>query len=373
MKEQLEQYVRQVKEWHEECRGNEQATKASLIAPLFTLLGYDLTDPRECKPEYRTDFGKGEKAATPVDWAFLIDGTFAFFVEAKEVGAKITKYAEQLGMYFAKEPAVKLGILTNGVEWKFFTDLVHEHLMDKEPFLTWNVLRDETIPLDFLGLLQKAQFKPHLIRMFAQSNRRQSLLVDELSRLLQEPSPEFVKLAVQNIETRHLTPRVLTEWKPILANAIQEWVKRRALEMALTGEPSSGTSSTEGEASDIGGHGTTLASLIMAGCLSAPLQLFRNYKGHRLEATLLPDGAVEFQGQRYETCSAAGEAARQSVTGKRQNTNGWVFWQYEGAEGKTLTLAAARQQLASSSSKFVNESGEREAILRALRAHGQND
>ena len=141
VKEQLEQYVKQVKEWHEHCRNNEQATKASLIAPLFVLLGYNMHDPRECKPEYRTDFGKGEKAATPVDWAFLINGTFAFFVEAKEVGAKLTRYAEQLGMYFAKEPAVKLGILTNGTRWQFYTDLVNGNVMDKEPFFTWDVLQ----------------------------------------------------------------------------------------------------------------------------------------------------------------------------------------------------------------------------------------
>jgi hypothetical protein len=91
---------KQAKEWHDDCRGNEQATKASLIAPLFIVLGYDMTDPRECKPEYRMDFGKGERAATPVDWAFLINGALAFFVEAKEAGAKISKYPEQLGMYF---------------------------------------------------------------------------------------------------------------------------------------------------------------------------------------------------------------------------------------------------------------------------------
>src|SRR5262245_52696590 len=114
MREQLEQYVKRAKERHEARRGNEQAKNQSLDAPLITLLGHDMTDPRECKPEHRADFGKGEKAATPVDWAFLLNDAFAFFVEAKEAGAKMGRYAEQLGMYFAKEPAVKLGILTNG-------------------------------------------------------------------------------------------------------------------------------------------------------------------------------------------------------------------------------------------------------------------
>jgi hypothetical protein len=280
VREQLEPYVKQVKERQNYCRQNEQATKASLIAPLFALLGYDMADPRECKPEYRMDFGKGEKAATPVDWAFLIDGAFAFFVETKEVGAKITKYAEQLGMYFAKEPTVKLGILTNGVEWKFFTDLDHLNVMDKEPFLSWSVLEDDLIPLDFLTLLQKSQFKQQLIRTFAEGKRRRSLLVDGLSRLLEEPSPEFVKLAVQNIETRYLTPKVIAEWTPILANAIQDWAKRYALAMALDRPTSVQTPGTGGpirEKNRLVGHGFGLADLIAAGVLTPPLKLFRKY------------------------------------------------------------------------------------------------
>jgi hypothetical protein len=345
MKEQLELYVRRVRKRHEDCQGNEQQTKQSLIVPLFTILGYDLSDPRECKPEYRADFGKGVKAATPVDWAFLIDGVFAFFVEAKEVGAKVNKYAEQLGMYFAKEPAVKLGILTNGVEWRFFTDLDNVNVMDHEPFLTWSVLGDNLIPLDFLTLLQKSQFKQQLIRTFAEGKRRRSLLVDGLNRLLEEPSPEFVKLAVQNIETRNLTPKVIAEWKPILANAIQDWAKRYALAIALerpTGAAGVAPSKPQGIISPPAGHGRTLAEIIRAGLLAPPLKLFRRYKGKRLEATLLADGAVEFQGQRYTTCSAAAEAARATVSGKKMNTNGWTFWRYEGAGGKKHTLAEAR-------------------------------
>src|SRR5262249_2647091 len=158
----------------------------------------------------------GEKAATPVDWAFLINGDFAFFVEAKEVGAKITRYAEQLGMYFAKEPGVKLGILTNGTQWRFFTELIHAKVMDTEPFFAWDVLKDDpALPIPLLTILQKSQFKSQLIKTFAERKHHQNLLVAELNRLL-EPSPEFTRLAVQNIETRSLTEKRVEEWKPIL-------------------------------------------------------------------------------------------------------------------------------------------------------------
>ena len=132
MKEIIESYIKRVRELAEHVRGNEQATKQSLIGPLFTLLGYDLTDPRECIPEYKADFGK-DRSVKPVDWAFYQNGRPIFFVEAKEASRKLVGYDEQLGDYFGKCIEVKLGILTNGVQWRFFTDVVHENKMDTEP------------------------------------------------------------------------------------------------------------------------------------------------------------------------------------------------------------------------------------------------
>jgi len=90
--------------------------------------------------------------------------------------------------------------------------------------------------------------------------------------------------------------------------------------------------------------GVRLAQVISAGILSPPTGLFRRYKGRLLEATLLPDGRVDFQGTTYKTCSLAAEMARSSISGRRMNTNGWEFWQYTDREGATLTLADARQK-----------------------------
>lgn len=236
MKETISAYIKRVKDLAEHVKGNEQATKQSLIGPLLTLLGYDLTDPRECVPEYRVDFGK-DRSVKPIDWAFLQNGQAIFFVEAKEVGKRLPGYDEQLADYFAKAPEAKLGILTNGVQWRFFTDVVNMNVMDREPFLKWDVLSDEEPPHDFLTVLQKSQYNAELIRAFARRTRAQNLLVEELNRLL-EPSPEFVRLAVVNIETRKLTENVIDTWKPVLANAINEWAKQRTLTAVLS-DPSS--------------------------------------------------------------------------------------------------------------------------------------
>ena len=258
MREAMQQYVKRVQELSEHVRGNEQATKQSLVGPLFTLLGYDLTDPRECVPEYRVDFGPN-RSIKPIDWAFFQSTNPIFFVEAKEVGKKLANYDEQLADYFAKAPEARLGILTNGVQWRFFTDVVNPNIMDKEPFVKWDVLADEQPPFDFLTLLQKSQFNTPLIRTFAERKRAQNLLVSELNRLL-EPASEFVRLAIANIETRRLNDKVIEDWKPVLANAISEWARQRTLTAVLE-NPTRTESKTSAESSSVGKIETTQEEL----------------------------------------------------------------------------------------------------------------
>jgi predicted type IV restriction endonuclease len=233
MRDAILAYIKKVKEVADYCKGNEQATKKSLIEPLFAILGYDMADPRECRPEHREDFGRN-RSAKPVDYALLKDACPIIFLEAKQVDRRLAGYNEQLGDYFAKAPSAKLGILTNGLHWQFYTDVEHGNVMDKKPFVEWFVLGEEPPPWDFLTLLQKSQYNPELVRTFAQKRHQQNLLLEEISRLL-EPAHEFVKLAIANIETRYLTAAVVDGWKPVLRAAIDEWTKQRRLSSVLSG------------------------------------------------------------------------------------------------------------------------------------------
>ncbi|MEI6325205.1 MAG: hypothetical protein WCO91_07140, partial [Gemmataceae bacterium] len=52
--------------------------------------------------------------------------------------------------------------------------------------------------------------------------------INELNKLL-EPSSEFIKLAVRNIESRQMTANVVDYWKDIVRIAIQEWAKLQNL------------------------------------------------------------------------------------------------------------------------------------------------
>lgn len=118
----------------------EEATKNALIMPFINALGYDVFNPTEVVPEYTADVGvkKGEK----VDYAILKDNKPIILIECKKVDNKsldIKKHATQLIRYFSVTDA-KFIILTNGVVYKFFSDIENAGKLDSEPFFTFNLL-----------------------------------------------------------------------------------------------------------------------------------------------------------------------------------------------------------------------------------------
>lgn len=101
----------------------EEATKMALIVPFLNTLGYDIYDPTEVMPEYVADFatkkaGQFEK----VDYALAINGTIVMLVEAKASGQKAEAHDGQLSRYFNGLLKTKVAIVTNGTEYRFFTE-----------------------------------------------------------------------------------------------------------------------------------------------------------------------------------------------------------------------------------------------------------
>ena len=100
----------------------EETTKISLILPFFRCLGYDVENPCEVKAEYACDVGV--KTSEKVDLAILIDDEVKMLVECKSAKTKLnSNHLNQLFRYYSVSDA-RIAILTNGVEYRFFTDSV---------------------------------------------------------------------------------------------------------------------------------------------------------------------------------------------------------------------------------------------------------
>lgn len=64
-------------------------------------------------------------------------------VEAKARDKKPQDHDGQLRRYFNGLVKTKVAIVTNGIEYRFFTDLLEKNIMDDEPFFSFNILNYE--------------------------------------------------------------------------------------------------------------------------------------------------------------------------------------------------------------------------------------
>ena len=116
----------------------EEGTKHALVMPFIAALGYNVFDPTEVIPEFICDVGikKGEK----VDYAIMRDGKPILLFECKQAGANLDEvHFSQLFRYYHVTSA-RIGVLTNGTLYRFFTDLEESNKMDAKPFLEFNLL-----------------------------------------------------------------------------------------------------------------------------------------------------------------------------------------------------------------------------------------
>lgn len=135
----------------------EEATKNAFVMPFINnVLGYDVFDPTEVIPEFVCDVGtkKGEK----IDYAILKNGEVQILIECKKIGEPLNiNHASQLFRYFHVTNA-RISILTNGQEYKFFTDLDAPNKMDEKPFLEINLLDLDEMVISEIKKLTKSAF-----------------------------------------------------------------------------------------------------------------------------------------------------------------------------------------------------------------------
>lgn len=218
--EKLAQFVKRV----ESLQGSiqtEEATKTAIIMPFFALLGYDVFNPQEFVPEYVADVGikRGEK----VDYAILQDGDPVIIIEAKALNRNLEKHDSQLFRYFSTTSA-KFAILTNGIRYRFFTDLEDQNKMDVLPFLDFNLLSIKEGQVEELKKFQKDNFNVAKIFDSASVLKYQSKFKQTLSEQFQNPSDEFVRLFLQDVYSGMKTQSVIERFRPILRRSMQEFI-----------------------------------------------------------------------------------------------------------------------------------------------------
>ena len=226
--ERIKAVVNQILNRLHAVRGKgEEATKQSLVLPMLDALGFDIWNPAEVCPEYDSDFaikklGQKEK----VDLAILWEGVPRVYIEVKSVDISLDGHEGQLARYFNATPSVSLAILTNGIEYRFFTDTGEPNIMDPSPF---HIVKLDGVDqgIEILARFHKSVFSPGVIRDFATelnyTAKISKFLRAELDLRERNPSEKFVRwvLAEEASYTGRITANIIERFQPIIKNALQ--------------------------------------------------------------------------------------------------------------------------------------------------------
>lgn len=212
--------IKQIAERVEKLKDNlptEEATKNALIMPFIQVLGYDVFNPLEVLPEMNCDIGmkKGEK----IDYAILKDGNPIMLIECKHWAQDLNLHDNQLLRYFHVSKA-KFGLLTNGIIFKFYTDLETSNKMDEKPFLEINLLDLKDAQIEELKKFHKSYFDVDIILSSASELKYTSELKSIIAKEFANPSPDFVRYFGKQIYDGTFTAKVLEQFTSLVKRSI---------------------------------------------------------------------------------------------------------------------------------------------------------
>jgi predicted type IV restriction endonuclease len=180
-------------------------------------LGYDVFDATEVIPEYTADVGikKGEK----VDYAIVVNGKVSILIEAKMLGTKLdVQYSSQLHRYFHATEA-RIGVLTDGVIYKFYTDLDANNKMDARPFLEFSLQHlDENIVAE-IKKFSKNGFNIDDLLLSANEMKYTKEIKTFISEQITTPGEDFVNVVLKNVYSGIKTAQVKEQFRPLVKKA----------------------------------------------------------------------------------------------------------------------------------------------------------
>lgn len=213
---------KKVKE-HREALLTEEAAKTALVMPFLQALGYNVFNPSEVVPEFTCDVGtkKGEK----VDYAICNGDKVEMLIECKPANSELSlNHASQLFRYFTVT-AARVAILTNGVTYKFFSDVDAPNVMDTKPFFVLDLDAVKKQDVRTLSGFAKGTFDIEQIVKEAGKLKLQSLVHQELQKEFADPSDDLVRLIGKRVHGGMMTATVKETFKALIANSFQTLIR----------------------------------------------------------------------------------------------------------------------------------------------------
>ena len=351
----------------------EEATKQSLVLPFIArVLGYDVWNPDEVIPEFTADVGikNGEK----VDYAICRNGKPQILIECKKVNENLDGDFSQIFRYFNCVEHAHIAILTNGVEYRFFSDIDAPNRLDSKPFMVFNIMSPDKSLYKEIERLSKGKFDVVGVMQSAERLKYERAVMSLINRQLVSPDEAFVRYVMGEVYDGSRSKSKVEWFTSIVRDAMSKVVSTRVDER-LASALKANESMPQADAVDISTepseqsgeqytsndnkprltvHTTTLLDLLKDGALSVDDDIYLVSGKQRTDIKLTPNGTMMIGDRTFSPSKAA-----MYYLPHRKAANGW---QHLGVmrDGTIVTLQDVRYRYEEShggaQGRYVSES-----------------
>jgi len=332
--ENLRDLAAQVEQRLPAAKRSEANTSQFLILPFIEALGYSVHNPNDVEPEFTADLFA---SSTRVDYALKKAGQPIVLIEVKRASVNLERrHTKQLHYYFSSKLDARFGIVTNGLEYRFYSDLDRPNVMDDEPFLTLDMHNLDESLIAELKQFTKSGFDRDRAVQSAQVAKDRQIIRRVLKSEFDPLSPKAVEyilnvfLPADTNESRRsaLTQLIRQEWQSMLGSPREPVVPPPVDQI----EPAESPIPTQPDFKPFLEKTKFLENYPLDGSVKVPV--FADFKGHRFEAKLSLSGKLHSAGAiiRYDeewlTPLEAGKRTRMTIDpNATYYVNGMTYWQ----------------------------------------------
>jgi predicted type IV restriction endonuclease len=151
------------------------------------------------------------------------DNAPIMLIECKHWSENLDPHDSQLFRYFHTTSA-KFGILTNGIMYRFYTDLVEANKMDEKPFFEFRIDDMKEAQIEKLKEFTKTHFNIESINTTASELKYMSELRVLIVKEISDPSEDFTKYFAKSVYHSMVTAKILDMFRGLVKRTFNQYI-----------------------------------------------------------------------------------------------------------------------------------------------------
>lgn len=221
--DQLQTLAKHIEKHHANV-ATAQATRNAFVLPFLQILGFSIFDPTEVFPGFTVNVGGKQDT---VDYAIFIDDKPVMLFACTSCHFDLDKAdVGQLSRCFHGASAA-IGVLTNGKEYYFYSDLEEQNIMDDKPFMKFDLRDIETKTVSEVKKLSKNSFSLDQVHATAKMTKCIQAIKNIFLAEYSCPSLQFVRFFAKQVDCKITTPQAHEQFAATVKASFEQFVEDR--------------------------------------------------------------------------------------------------------------------------------------------------